>query len=105
MVNHTVPYQLSNPGAYVVVTVKGSFAQPAFIADCSVPCSFLRLSATWDNESETTTNNFTPLGSADHMVAGVSYNRTLMLGMKIKLLFMSLDNRPLSVTNVRTYVP
>lgn len=94
------------PGASVIVTLKGTFYNPAFVADCDVPCALSTAWTMYDGSERSDSDQFQPLGTPDHMSAGVAYTVSQMLsGHRVRLEFRSLDSRPLTVTNVRPYAP
>jgi hypothetical protein len=97
---------LYHPGASVMVTVEGIFYNPAFVANCNVPCQFVSLWLVNDGLESSlggTHGDFQPLQSKDHMSAGVTYAKQMPPGFKVKLVFESLDDRQLTVSNVRPY--
>lgn len=101
------PRQGSNmPGASVTITLQGVFYNPAFVADCSTPCVLVRA---WDvegNGERSISTEFTPISTKNRLHAGVVYRVSRMLaGAKVRLEFRSLSDEPLTVSNVRTYVP
>jgi hypothetical protein len=105
----TTPSQVDphtdRPGASVTVTVKGAFRNPAFVVDCDVPCS---LDSQWIVTAGGKSSNsmqFQPLSRPDNMGAAIAYNVQMYPGFKIELVFRSLDDRPLTVSNVRPYDP
>jgi hypothetical protein len=103
-VHHRPGMLYGNPGASVIVTVKSIFYDPAFIAECSVPCRFALLSEErGDGSAIFNTSNFSGLGNASHMAAGVAYAKQLPPGSRVRLVFESLDERPLTVSNVQPY--
>jgi hypothetical protein len=97
--------RINRPGASVMITVKGVFRNPAFVADCDVPCSFERLWVVGDRGMTSDSKDSEPLSKPDNTGAGVAYNRQLYPGSKIQLVFRSLYDQPLTVSNVRAYDP
>jgi len=97
--------RIYNPGASVTITVKGAFRNPAFVADCDVPCSFDSQFILQKGASISRSTDFQSLSRADNMGAGVAYNLQMYAGFKIQLTFRSLDDRPLTVSNVRAFDP
>jgi hypothetical protein len=96
---------LYNPGASVIVTMKGVFYNPAFVAECSVPCKFAMLWEIGDGVERSVSSDFKALGNTDHMLAGVVYMKQLLPGSRVKLVFESLDEKTLTVSNVQPYAP
>ena len=103
---------MTHPGTAVVVTLKGTFVNPAIVADCNVPCALSRMARVTNDDprkpgdSFSDQSEFTPLASADRMSAGVSFTASqLFAGTRVELFFVSLDDRPLTTSNIRPYVP
>jgi hypothetical protein len=92
------------PGASVVVTVRGPFRNPAFTADCDVPCTLTDQSFLTTYGSTSNTDQAEPF-SLSATTAGITYNIQMRPGFRIRLVFRSNDDRPLTVSNVRPYDP
>jgi len=95
----------ANPGASATIELGGTFYNPGFTAKCSVPCKFIRASVI-ENGTEKSDNNNRSLTSSDRMTAGVLYNSGMLpSGSIIDLVFESLDNRPLEISNIQPIAP
>jgi hypothetical protein len=95
-----------NPSAFVILTLIDNFYNPSFVADCNVPCHFSSL-LIMNNQGDFNPIGYIfdaqPLDGVHHMSAGVMYAKQLLPGVKVKLVFQSLDDRELTISNVRPY--
>jgi hypothetical protein len=94
------------PGASVTILVKGPFRNPAFVADCNVPCVLEgQYILGQDGSMYSNSEDFQTLSTPNKMHAGIAYNRQMYPGFRIQLNFRSLDDQPLTISNVRPYDP
>jgi hypothetical protein len=101
-----MPFSQTHPGSAVIVSVKSVFYNPAFVADCSVPCEALSIAVLGDYGRESiNSQNFQTFHNPTNMSAGATFEKTLYPGTKLKLLYQSLDERTLSISNVRPIAP
>ena len=97
------PFQ-ENPGASVTIQLEGPFKNPAFMADCSVPCAFSTQSLLESSgAASSVSTQFAGQKYPSQMMAGVAYKIPLLAGQRIQITFRSLDGRSLVVSNVRPY--
>ena len=100
-----MPGTTHNPGAEVIVSVKSVFYNPAFVADCSVPCTLVAIYELGNGVERMSNLDFKAIEGANNMAAGATYAQTMYPGLRLKLIFESLDDRDLTVFNVRPYAP
>jgi hypothetical protein len=96
---------IDKPGALVTITMKGAFRTPAFAADCDVPCALVSQLMVEGDRSRSLSSQFQILQRQDSMGALITYNIQMYPGSTIKITFRSLNDRPLTVLNVRAYDP
>lgn len=100
------PHIPQTPTSTAYVTVKSVFYNPAFAADCNVPCKVINVFRRSSNGNQSSEGNFVPLSvTSGPMGAGVSYANTLFPRMLIGIVFESLDERKLTLSNIRAIDP
>jgi len=95
-----------HPQVSVGVIVMDIFYEPALVADCSVPCRFVSSSFTQNGDFYlSNTDDYRPVEKKDGMGGGAVYTKTIMPGTHVDLVFESITDQPLTISNVRALHP
>jgi hypothetical protein len=95
--------QPSHRGAEVTIPVDKVFYNPAFVADCNVPCKFPAVVNKGIGVATSNNIGVQILDTSSHVSAGVARSEQMYPGVPVTLVFESLDDRALTLSNVRPY--